>query len=526
LPHLRDMTEPISGAAPAGRDIGFDTDFEELETEIRKLESLSGETVDWPAVVESAGEILRTRSKDFRVGAYLVVGLSHQQGYQGLLQGLELYRSLAEKYWESGFPPVTQRRARANAIRWLADKTALFIGRQPPPEVSAAAACLEAAESIREALETHAPDLAAGLAGLVRALERWRAKPAAGPPASPRPEPQEDRPAEEAPGPDLAREEPAPVRAGEVGPDRQARLNEIADELQELAEGMRRDDPRDPEAFRLSRAAAWLTVVSPPEHSGGITFLPGPGEIETARFQALAAEKSWPSLLEEAESRFSRSIFWLDLQRYVHLALSNLGSGFEACGRAVVRETAAFLDRMPGLLDLKFTDGQPLADGRTKAWLRSVAGPLPPGAAGSAGVEPGRGGADLPSEWSGKARAALVGGELGEAVRLYSEARLRADGARERFLIQRRFAELCLETGQTGLARAQFLALWGQIERRALDEWEPRLCLSVIRSLYRLEQERLGEAGEPGPAGTARLDALLGRLSDLDASAVLELKES
>jgi type VI secretion system protein VasJ len=481
--------------------------------------------VDWQAVVDSAGEILCHRSKDFRVGAYMVVGLFHQEGYQGLLQGLELYQSLAEEYWESGFPVVAQRRARANAVLWLADKTALHIGRQPPQDASVAAACLEAAESLRQTIEPHAPEQAAGLTGLVRAFERWRSQPAAAEPPPPRPEPDEDRPAEETPGPAPAPPRPAPESPGETSADRQTRLNEIADQLQDLAQGMRWSDLRDPQAFRLSRAAAWLTVNSPPEHSDGITIVPGPGEIETARFEALVAEKNWPNLLEEAEFRFSRSIFWLDLQRYVHQALSNLGPDFQECGRTVIRETAAFLDRMPGLLDLKFSDGQPLADGRTKAWLRSAPGSLPPGTASpSAGLEPGPGGTDRSGDWPEKAGAALAQGRLEVAVRLFSEARLRADGPRERFLTQHRFAELCLEAGQRSLARAQFLALWDQIERRSLDQWEPRLCLSVIRTFYRLEQERFRDSGQPGPADNARLDALLGRLSDLDASAVLELE--
>ena len=67
--------EPISAERPVGEPCRYDEDFEELQGQLDRLGSLTGEEVQWPRVVELATELLKNKSKDLLVMTYLVLGL-------------------------------------------------------------------------------------------------------------------------------------------------------------------------------------------------------------------------------------------------------------------------------------------------------------------------------------------------------------------------------------------------------------------------------------------------------------------
>src|SRR5262245_15465917 len=97
-------TEPISASAPAGESIRVDSDFDKLSMEIAKTESLTGAVVDWDSVAQLSTALLRSKSKDFLVAAYLTAALLQKQGYEGLLSGLQMCSELTRRFWETGFP--------------------------------------------------------------------------------------------------------------------------------------------------------------------------------------------------------------------------------------------------------------------------------------------------------------------------------------------------------------------------------------------------------------------------------------
>ena len=121
-------TEPISPSTPAGESVQYDPQFDQISNEIAKTQSLTGAVVDWDTVVQLSTALLRSRSKDMRVAAYLTAGLLQKNGYEGLLNGLQMCSGLIREFWETAFPEkLTRMRGRVGALQWLADRFAVVL---------------------------------------------------------------------------------------------------------------------------------------------------------------------------------------------------------------------------------------------------------------------------------------------------------------------------------------------------------------------------------------------------------------
>ena len=72
----------------AGEDVRFSSEFEALESELAKASSMheSGQ-IDWLKIRENSENLLRTQSKDLRVGAWLTWSLYQRESFPGLLAG-------------------------------------------------------------------------------------------------------------------------------------------------------------------------------------------------------------------------------------------------------------------------------------------------------------------------------------------------------------------------------------------------------------------------------------------------------
>lgn len=109
---------PVSKESFAGADVRFSNEYEALEREVSKTQSMheSGH-VDWLKVLEASEALLRTQSKDLRVVAWLVWALYQCESFQGLLAGLGLLQHLCKHHWLDIHP--LKNRTRAASINWL-----------------------------------------------------------------------------------------------------------------------------------------------------------------------------------------------------------------------------------------------------------------------------------------------------------------------------------------------------------------------------------------------------------------------
>jgi type VI secretion system protein ImpA len=144
---LEKLLEPISGGAPSGVNLEYDTEFLTLERiALGKPEQQMGGSIraaeppDHQAVVRDASALL-VRSKDLRIAVLLARALTHLHGFQGLKDGLALVQGLLDRYFATVFPELDPTEGndptmRITAIAGLAASDVLALLRSRPLLVS------------------------------------------------------------------------------------------------------------------------------------------------------------------------------------------------------------------------------------------------------------------------------------------------------------------------------------------------------------------------------------------------------
>lgn len=492
----------ISDAAPAGMDMREEPDFEEFETEFRKMETAGPAAVDWKTLNKKTLGVLETKSKDLVLASRLVYGLYREENYAGLAVGISIVEGMVSGHWEGLFPPVSRERGRVGTIDWISDRLASLVESQPPAAETRNHALVahdklvELDTVLGEKLQKHQ----AALGPLIRALRPYarearealeaeaQASVAASEPPSetvvaeqpvaPPPVPEPVRPA--APQPAAAVAMPAVAVEIPAGEGAEKSLQAIFLAAGKVAGAVRQEAPSDPRGFLCARFAAWGQVRIAPPDNGGKTALPPPQKTKLAEIRALQAAGNQQALLVSAESAFLSSPFWLDAQYLAVQAMRSLGPDYEAAQMAVSGQLAAFLRRIPGLTGLSFNDGTPFADSETLAWIGKEVAPGSGGEAGQSGV----GGSEL----EGKKAAA---GRLGQAGQVLAGLKILTDhadtaaGERERFLARLEVGEYCLRFELLQPLFALLENLRQTVERRSLAKWEPKLAVALASLSWR-----------------------------------------
>ena len=113
---------PIPGEQSTGVSVRYEPEYDVISAEVGKLESLEGGEVNWNTVVNQSFELLRDKTKDILIAAYLSAGLYELEGLNGLDHGLRMLHNMCKTFWEDAFPEVTRLRARRSALSWFSDR--------------------------------------------------------------------------------------------------------------------------------------------------------------------------------------------------------------------------------------------------------------------------------------------------------------------------------------------------------------------------------------------------------------------
>lgn len=524
--------QPISPDNPAGDPLGVEEpDFDQLQTEINKLASLTREPVDWHEVVKLGGSILTKKSKDLRVLSYLCLGLFNRQGYVGLSIGLTVYRDLIENFWETLYPALKRKRGRIGAITWLSEKVGTRVSQDDPTlkDKEAINKCNDLLKRITELIDDKLGEDSPGLSDLQRPIrEHLKALESLEPPEV---EPSAPSKPEEPASPEalpakkgiISRAVSSLLKPEEITSVEEANkaIREAQGIIRRAAFFLRESDPANPLPYRISRAISWMSIDSLPNNNNGRTFIPPPPDKPERYEQALSGGNA-QAILAEAESRFSQAFYWLDLQRFVVQAMSALGHSYQEAQQAVCRELRSFLSRLPGIIDLQFQNGIPFANDQTKLWIKNEILPAKTGESPpEAGVKQ-----DQLTEAVKEARRLVFEGKLRDAAALFQGRLDHLPVRRDQFLWRLSLAKLCLEAGQPQFAAAQLESLDEESKRFSLEEWEPALCLEVVRSLLQCQYKLIEESKKrpPPPEITERVNQLYARLCKLDVVSALEFK--
>ncbi|EEC0295747.1 type VI secretion system protein TssA [Salmonella enterica subsp. enterica] len=485
---------PVTENHPAGDDPGYDDDFQRIREEINKL---SG--ADTALIIQLAEKLLTTTCKDVRVVAWYTRARLHRDGEAGLADGLTLLAALVRRYGDRLHP--LRPNSHKAALEWLAgekmlDSLARFpeVARPEADRVTGALALLEQAFSERD--ETMRPSLAP----LYSALETRLAQSGGADALVPQNIGSSARQGTEAPA----------LKNIASGRD-------LLDQARVLAKYLR-DQPEGWLAAHHLMKSVRLDTVSqlPPPDSAGRTRLAPPKAEYRAQLKRLYLQQGWQELAELADSLFAEGTchFWLDVQWYLHQALSRTGTAQEACARIVKTDLAMLLHRLPGLETLAFSDGTPFADDVTREWITREVQEQHHWQADSAPVTPAGGDDDILLLESEALQLADSDGP--EAALTWLQARPGITSVRSRWLLRLLMARIAEQCGRNELALHLLGELDAMAQSLALTQWEPERLFEVKARRLKLLRLKANRSGSDKTQLAPAMDALLAGLIAID----------
>lgn len=497
------INDPIPGDTPCGISVKYEENFLALEAELAKQESLTAATVDWHQVEQLSRTILSNESKDLLVACYLAVALQNNKGYAGLASGFALVQGLCQQWWEDLFPPLKRIRGRTAAINWLVEKVGWQL-ESKPPEGEALALVPDLYQQIHELdiwlaekMEDKAPDMSAIVRPLrqlkksVEAEQAAKATPEPAPAAKPEsaPEPATPTPPEvpvtASPKP-VAPAAPASAPAApkteinaDVASDGEANkaLRQIQDAMRKLATYYGENAPAQPRRFRLARYALWLNIDALPPNKEGKTQVPPPSKDLAAKVQQALDQQDYAGAIEQVEKQLVKLPYWFEGHRLLVMAMEQMGGSHKAALQVVITELKALLERLPGLLELSYSDGTTFVDDATRFWLNQAVM-----ASAQSSGEAGESSDDL-HELQAKAVKLAASGKVAEAVKALQDYARHSGSKRQEYRARMALAELLLDSGQAAAALPILMRLSDYLEQHGLAEWEPdfaRHCYQLL----------------------------------------------
>ena len=498
--------EPISADERAGKDARYDPLHEEVRAMIKQLDSPLGGVVEWKKLVSRTETLLKQRSKDLLIATYAAYGMYQQTGLSGLADGIALLAGLLERYWDDLFPDTKRsHKARAGAVTWLLPRLMTLGARAVGPGDAAVVARL--ADSARwfadEVTTRFDYDHRPALRPFLEQIEQLELAVQAPIAATPPPDVARSSASAAAPAPASAPSaQPTSVAVPQnlAAPSGAANRGEVMrylatlrEQLNDMGKALRSASPKDPLAYLLPRIGAALELDEAPPSQNGRTFIPAMSAVELQELKSLLHEQSWDALLSGAEGAAANRPLAFDLQRFVHTALRQLGGGYDACRLVVEAQLAALLKRLPGVLELAHGNGTPFADPDTQAWIRAE---ILAGSGGGASASAASAGDDVDGAALAAARALALAGNTGEALAAFDAVLYGARSGRARFGVRLAMARAVLAAGDAQLASGLFSALYDEIERRGLDEWEPELAADCLAGYHECLSRGLAKSPE------------------------------
>ncbi|MNH85518.1 hypothetical protein D3C81_1007390 [compost metagenome] len=509
--HYLELAEAsVSEESFVGGDVRFSIEYEALERELGKVQSIhESSQIDWPKVRENCESLLRTQSKDLRVSVWLTWALYQCESFQGLVAGLGLLHCLCKSRWADVYP--SKPRTRAAAISWLTQRLEQVLSENVAiKEQLPLFRCLvEHLEGLDAIFTEHLGDDAPLLLPLSRRLKILV-----------------HRAVEHQPSPGVVEAAMAQVKQAATQlfnpcapidneKDAYKALRAQQDSSRPLCAWWLKQKATDLRALRLSRTLLWLPVDTLPDrNSERITALRGLPADRLRFFQEHYDQARYADLLVELEPSLSKAPFWFDGQRMVWECLQGLNA--ELAMREVEIHLALLIQRLPGILELRFHDGVPFADPATRAWVNVH---VMPHLKSPCAERPVEAPATQPA-WEqalDDVQPILRKDGLKAAVQILKQGLHAAQGGRARYFWQLTLARLCFLAKKYELAKSQLETLDQTLQDSGLHAWEPDLALEVLRLLH-----GCCELLPQNHAVRERKDEIYRRLCHLDLEVVLE----
>jgi type VI secretion system protein VasJ len=424
-----------------------------VETELVKLGSLAHAQVDLNAVAEACLGLLETRTKDMRVLAQLLRCLQHPAKATPMGAALSLLESWIRAYWLLAWPGNASQKQRL-----MVQIVKRFEGALARVSESASAAelaqLLTQAEQLGACWLVQCPDKGELLDPLLMGLRRAQRQQVA--------QAQADQGESSGAAASQGAASGAMVLSGgskvagieiDSSNDRAWRQTQL-----KVAELLIERQPEAAVGYRLRRHAIWAGITTPPMSGPGNKTQLAPMSVDMVDEYRAAMGSPDLALWQRIEQSLTLAPYWFE----GHLLSAQVADklGFGVPGQAIAQELDGFLQRLPALRDLGFSDGSPFLSADCSRWL-----------------QPSRGGTGSDDDSSLAEEVALRHGEQGmaAALTLLDERMTQLKEPRARFHAQLVQAELLAQEGMNSLARQHYQHLWQEASRLGLAQWEPGL---------------------------------------------------
>jgi type VI secretion system protein VasJ len=497
-----DLLEPISAEKPQGEDLSTtgDTSYHRLRM------AMTAANIDADVCINLAKEILRTKSKDLQVGVWLSFAWYKSERLRGFGKGLHLLLGMLEQFGDGLYPLDPSRRGKT--FNFLVNQKPL--GRLLTKETITADNAKDAVdmEVILRRLEAEHQKHFQGTQQFLKDVGKavgelaMDARPLVMPgKATAQQIASRRQETPETPAPPKTTPVPASPRTPLVpapGEDPIAAIRNALLALFEDTPGEQRAPrvPEDPAVYGMIRQLQWGRVIAAPADKAGVTEIEGPARPMQDQIRKLHAEGKWDDLVQKVEHQLlSQASFryWLDAQRFVVHALTEKGGKHSTCAEEIKFHMARFLNRFPGLPDLKFKDKvTPFADAESVHWLANeVRGMLGSQKPAAIVLPPIMGEEYETIRQEYELACAGLPGNFADQIGTMQKA-VRADERRKgKFLRILSMANYTLAAKRYDLARAFLEDLRARIDEYQLVEWEPSLCTAVWESQYVLNKRLL-----------------------------------
>ncbi|MET0611812.1 MAG: type VI secretion system domain-containing protein, partial [Pseudomonas caspiana] len=225
----------------------------------------------------------------------------------------------------------------------------------------------------------------------------------------------------------------------------------------------------------------------------------------------------WTELLNQVERMYAEGVnhFWLDLQWYLCQALSKQPAPEDSWADIVKRDLGMFLDRLPGVEELHWSDGTAFADETTRAWItQHVSGNRTQQWLPATTVAPATTATDILSLESEALAQADSDGI--DAALAWLAARPEVETGRQRWLLRLLMARVAEQYGKSELAIHLLGELEATAQRQALADWEPELNFEVKARLLKLLRVKAQRGDADKPSLARRMETLLAALVAID----------
>jgi len=130
---VEDFLNPVSESNPVGPYLSYEDEYFELEEARRADDDASSlgdwtrqrKTSDWNKIISLGEVILRDKSKDLQIAAWLTEALVYAHGLAGMRHGLSLVRQLQNRFWERAHPAEGDLELRQGVYEFLDEEKIL-----------------------------------------------------------------------------------------------------------------------------------------------------------------------------------------------------------------------------------------------------------------------------------------------------------------------------------------------------------------------------------------------------------------